>query len=700
MYTYQFTIDNTVYNVDGGQLTINRNGIELAAMLIAPIIDDHETAISKWSQQDSDHYVAEVAQDTQVHFAVKHGRPCYWMQTTQRFVRRLTYFTQGVFYGGAWHSFIPDEWDRTWDCRRDVEVAASSNYMGPYNVDGSDGAGMTDPGDRPPSWIFNIPAHHCAFKGTDTQWLGICMPHPHAIGTVRYRMDRLRFSMTYEAVQASCEQGTCPIVYFESGFTEPYQLCQRHYALSESLGLTRKNASEDHPDWWSHSYYKSYDDQLRMEKSEGGFAGHQKLVDGELHSVVTAERIKQWHGLIEEKTGLAGKINLFFDQIYFHHYGGYDKVNVDLGGVQGFRELIDNYRDRGVHTGLYFHPYTCSKDADFFKQHPQACLATNSRGIEYRHGVSVGSSGSVYFDWTHPKTREFLLDTIEFLLSDKPGCLNADWLGINNTYGPDPRYYQFHDPDWGVGDLMQLKVQKLLYEKAKSIKPDCMVRRQSALAPFMEPYYDESELAEEWNGSTRAWWQRARIATRLIRNNITGFDAWFVTLTKAYEYFHGLAVVTVPATYASTHTIHPYMKYRLLEEKDLRRRKAGMLAYMNAPQRLSDDKHVELTDEDSFVTAWRKRTQGPLAGFYAALAISPRCQVTYSETQAIISASENRTADIPLPPNAKLDKVERVRHDGAIEKHEYEMLDEQTLRTHVEDAQSDTLYVQIRYTLH
>ena len=703
MDRFQIESAGVVYAIDGDRLVLRRGGTELADFRVAPILDGVPTAIAGWSALGDMHHVADLGGGDRLHFDVRLGAACLWLETDRAFLQSLTSLSDGRIGGDAWHSFIPDEWDRTWEIERDVEVCDASHFLGmnpddPYRDQRCDGAGMTDPGDLVPTWIFNIPAHHCAWRASGEEWIGVCLPGAHAIGPARYRMHRQRFSLTFEAVGTTCPEAPCPVLYFQTGLREPYELCDRHHALSEALGLTRTDAGRDHPAWWAHPYYKSYDDQLRTEKEEGGFQGHLKEVDGELRSVLTTQRIVEWHAAVEAKTGLHGRVNLMFDQIYFNHYGDYRLVNIDLGGAAGFRRTIDELQARGVHVGLYFHPFTCSKEARFFKEHPDACLATNRLGLDYQHGVMVGSSGSVYFDWTHPATRAYLLDTVRFLLSDGPGCLNADWLCINNTYGPDPRYYTFYDPTWGTGDCMQLKVQRLIYECAKSAKPHCLVRRQSALAPYMEPWYDEGQCCEEWNGSTRNWWRRARIASRLIRHNVIGSDAWFVTLTKAYEYFHGLAVTWVPATYASSHTIHPYLSYRPLKEKDYRRRRAGMQAYMNAPQWMSDTRRVDLTDADVFVTAWRRRTEGPLAGFYAALALSPRCQVTYAEDQALISASESRSADVPLPPGARLLAVERVGHDGTTAPHEHEVLDG-AVRTHVEDAASETMHVRLRYAL-
>jgi len=704
MNDVQIELGNYIYRVDGDRLSISRGTYLAAEFRIAPSLDGQLVEIESWSRKSGQHYCASLVSGGTLHLTVELNRLCLQLEAAQPFIRELTLLSDGRFAGNHWHSFVPDEWDRTWDSRRDIAIAASSCYIG-MNVDDKgagfepDGAGMTDPGDLVPTWIFNVPAHMAAFQVNDEEWAGICMPLPHAIGAVRYDMDRERFRLRVDTVQASCPENGCPKIYFETGLSDPYQLCDRHYALSEQLGLTRGRVTADHPAWWGHPYYKSYDDQLRMEQEEGGYVGHFKEVDGKQVSALTAERFKNWHAAVEEKTDLVGRVNTFFDQVYFARYGDYREINPELGGVDGFRAMIDEWRSRGVHTGLYFHLYTISKDSDFYKQHPEACLEPNSPDIVYTHGVQIGSAGVTFLDWTHPAARQFMLNNVTFLLSDKPGCLNADWLAINNNVGPDPRWYEFHDPDWGTGDLMQRKVQQLVYEHAKSIKSDCLVRRQSAMAPYMEPYYDEAQLCEEWNGSTDAWWRRARIATRLIRHNIVGFDPWFVTLTKGYEYYQGLAAVCVPATEASSHAIHPYVYHRPLKEKDYRRRKAGMQAYMNAPQSISDDKHVELTSEGAFVTAWRKYTEGPLTGFYAALAISPRGLVTFSPTQALISAAESRTADIPLPPNARLVSVDRVQHDGGVQEHAHELIDGPAVRLHVEDAAGPTMHVRIRYEL-
>ena len=294
-----------------------------------------------------------------------------------------------------------------------------------------------------------------------------------------------------------------------------------------------------------------------------------------------------------------------------------------------------------------------------------------------------------------------MLDQVEWILSDKSGCLNADWLLINNNRAVDPRDWSFHDPDWGIGDLMSMKATKLVYEHAKRIKPDCCVRRQSPGDPYMQPWCDEANMCEEWNGQSTAWYRRSHIATRVLDNVIFHTDAWFVTLTKLAEYYFALAVFCPPEIESVRHAIHPYMYWREMRPKDYRRIRAGVQAYNNAPVVKGDGCRVNYSVGEQ-PEIWRKRSRGKLAGWYAALALHKRAFVTYSEQEARIAASQERRATVPLPPGAALKAVEAVPHEGEPRPYEYERttLDgEPAIRLWVPDAGGETMYVRVQYDL-
>ena len=227
-----------------------------------------------------------------------------------------------------------------------------------------------------------------------------------------------------------------------------------------------------------------------------------------------------------------------------------------------------------------------------------------------------------------------------------------------------------------------------------------MVRRQSPIDAYMQPFCDRVNMCEHWNGRMDELYSRGRLATRMLRDVIFEADAWFLTITKGYDYYHGFSAWTAPETESVDHTIHPYCYYRELAEKDQKRRRAGMLAYMNAPVNRTDQCSCEWDPATKTASQWRRRTHGPLAGFYAGLAISRRCLVTYSESKAVIGSSESRTAAIPLPPAAEVVRVEQVDHDGSSRQLVYapvQTSDGPGLELYIEDAAGRVMHTVIRY---
>jgi hypothetical protein len=487
-----------------------------------------------------------------------------------------------------------------------------------------------------------------------------------------------------------------PHVYFAPGIPDPYDVVDVHREISDSLGLTVEK-SPRHPAWWSQPHYKLWDELAR----------HQDLrtftfdEDGRPHTVLTTGNVTRWLDRVREHTRIHD-LNLFFDQVYFHKYGEMRVID-ELGGNEGFRALIDRLRGEGTRVALYLHLYCVSEDLDFVRENPDA-VAKHKTDPDYSHdhGVSVGKAGLQLLDWTHPEGRRFMRRWVEFILSDKPGCLNADWLALNNNVGVDPRHFDFHDPDWGIGDLQQKKVTELIYGWAKEIKPDCMVRRQSPMDAYMQPFCDRANMCEHWNGRMDEVYARGRIATRMLRDVIFEADAWFLTITKGYDYYHGFSAWTAPETESVDHTIHPYCTYRELADKDQRRRRAGMLAYMNAPANRTDLCRCEWDPATKQAVQWRKRTHGKLSGFYAGLALSKRCLVTYSESKAVIGSSESRMARVPLPPGATVTGVEQLLHDGTtrpLDSAAVSTPDGPGLELHVEDAAGEVMHTVIHYSL-
>jgi hypothetical protein len=150
---------------------------------------------------------------------------------------------------------------------------------------------------------------------------------------------------------------------------------------------------------------------------------------------------------------------MVLEQGAYRCYGDYRPIDT-MGSVDGFRQMVDNLREENVRVAYYIHPFLTNTRVDFYREHPEAFCKPKDPDHRTRYGLEHGDSSPRFelVDWTHPVGREHMLNQVEMLISDGPGCLNCDWLRSNQWKSPDPRVFDFHDPDWGIGDLMTMKV--------------------------------------------------------------------------------------------------------------------------------------------------------------------------------------------------------------------------------------------------
>ena len=123
---------------------------------------------------------------------------------------------------------------------------------------------------------------------------------------------------------------------------------------------------------------------------------------------------------------------------------------------------------------------------------------------------------------------------------------------------------------------------------------------------------------------------------------------------------------------------------------------------MNAPCNRSDECHVDCR-QGRPLEIWRKRTRGPLAGWYASIALHKRAFVTYSETEARICASQQRRVTAPIPPGATIQSVQAVPHgDNEPFDYEHETVPHDgghAIRLWVPDSGGEIMYISVKYGL-
>ena len=685
-----------VFRVEEQQLIIAAAGQPVVRLCLAPAVDGKVLSAGPWEPVDADHITSKVAGLGSVHVGLRYGYPAYWVETDREHFDLITYFPDSPFEGLSWHAFSDDEDDRDFDADLDAATVVSSNYAYFHadqdRRDPAAATGLDCPADWAPGWIWNVPVRAIAMQAP-SGWLGLSVPGPLPVGFTRFRMQRRKFCMPFEILRPGCDGGQMPVVYLAPGLSRAEDVLDIQREITGKMGLLKPRHGAQ-PGWWSAPFYKCVGEVFRRND-------WRVLVpdeNGDLHTNLTSDNLCDWARRVKESVR-SPELNVEFDQVYFPCYGEYTPLD-ELGGIDGMRHTIDALREEGIHVGLYIHLYLISSASGVYQRRPDVVCKQSDPEFVMIHGVPVGSQQTLHIlDWTHPGARDEMMEIIRFLISDEPGCLNADWLAINNNMGIDLREFELHDPRWGIGDLMTMKVRKMVYEQVKQVKPHALVKSQSAADCYMQPYTDRLNAPEHWRSRTDIWYKRGRIVTRTHPTHVLHSScAWTMTRYKYNEYYIGILAWQVPELDAVTHTMYLRgLDFKELREKDFRRRRAGIQCYLNAPANLTHRAHVDWHDFNH-VTAWRKYTEGPLAGFYASLALSPRCLVTYSATRAVAAASESRLITMPLPPDVRVSAVEAVPHEGDPRPHEYGVTDDGRLRMHVADAAGDIMLYRISYT--
>ena len=693
------------YRVERGRLRLLHDGAEQVTLPLAPRCGTRRHLLGAWRQHDAQHFEATVDGLGTAHLAVREGHVAFWMTTAADEFRRLTYFPGTTFRGTQWQSYVSDGWDRLWDRDCDQEVGVSSAYRDMINVFGAEVGGMKDPRDRPPTYVWNMPPRAFSLK-TAAGYVGVSIPGPVPVGVTRLSMRNRRFSLTFEPVRPACVAGLTPVVYLVTGLKGAYDVLDVHRRISRRLGwMVRK--SGDHPGWWTRPCYKASVEYIRRwQQSDRGipWTEHDDAIKRRHMQVITAANLRGWAYQVKDCLQI-DEMNVMFEQGIFRIYGDYTPVPT-LGGTAGFRALVDEFRSRGIHVCHYIHPFMVNAKNDYFQTHPEALCQPLDRKTELFYNTEHlydADPKLALLDWTHPCGRVYLLRQVEYILSSRDGCLDCDWLRSNHWRAPDPRHYRFHDPDWGIGDLMSFKAQKLLYEHAKRVKPHCCVSKACFAEPYIQPYADVNLLCEDHTPWTDSWYERGDMATRLLRDMIYVTDPWQNSVTKSVEYYMAMAAWCTNEVTEVDHIVHPYGVFFPMKPRDRNRRRAGVHTQANAPLHATDRIHVQRpARKGDAPVIWRKRTRGPLRGWYAALALGRRAFVSYSATEARIAASETRFVQVPLPPQATVETVEMVPHQGPAVKHASRCVRTgaaAAIELKVDDCGGKPMYYRIAYRL-
>ena len=629
----------------------------------------------------------------------------YAIETSVDFFESITYFPNASITSDFWQTFQFLEHDRLWSADQNTTVDIGSSIE--QAVTGPDHGGLLDPADIADNWLPSVPPRVASFRIDRDEWLGLSVPGPLPVAATRFIWRDGRFSLEFEHLRPGCEGGEMPRVHLVFGLSEAEDVLTAHAELTRAMGLYREH--DDDPGWWGQPSWGLLDEMLTVDDPD---KSDMSVQPPEVRPL-TPELIKKWARRVEEITGV-GEFLIVFDQVYFARYGEYEPIP-PLGGTAGFRQLIQDLRDNGKRVGLYFNPSTVDIETPALRENPEWFADRLGEGDSHR-GIppTRPDMECKSIDWTHPGARKYMEGRVHYLLSDDPDCLGADWLCVHNTRTTDPRGYKLHDPDWGVGDLATHKLRAVIYQAAKRAKPDAMVRFIT-VDSSAQPYVDRAYINEDWTPTCDNWWRMARIVTRTLPGTLLDVCPWFVSMTKAKDFWMVAPAFGVACNYALSCFVgmgRAAHRFRPTREKDRRRWAASWQAYVNAPMTADQRRRLNyrpgLDIREGEVDAWRKYVSGPLAGFYAARTFGRRCYATFSTSEARLVSTEDRWVNLPLPAGAGGLEVQEVRHDGTERDWPYEKCEipeqpgeaaSKGVRLLAKDCGGEGLYYRVRYTL-
>ena len=620
------------------------------------------------------------------------GYVTYTVETGQKHFERLTYFPDGELDGDLWHSFVWAQRDRAWEICEDVEVRLGDTR--PDIVDPREGV-IVDPGDMPCYWPGRGCPRVCAAHHPAAGWWGLCIPGPLPVCDTWFQMQRRQFQIRFDCLRPGCEDGFMPTAVFVLPLrdpADPYSVMGPVWDLNAPWRLL---AGRDYPKSRFEGLAMCHPWEAMQHAAGNAFAA--AIPPAEVGSPMNSEFLL---GLLRDLVAIEPRLKWHFPlpQGWFRNIGDY-AVGANFGGEQGFRELADAFRQGGHLLTIHARLHHFNDRSEVGRAHPDwTARLRPGKPKPYWSANEEYEGVSEIMDVTRAEVREQLKSQVRRFLSADPGMLNMDGVQATGDHWPSALDYELADNDYGVGDLLAYKVNRELLLHGKAIKPDAFLcGTNNALYGLTE---DASTMEDHLPIPIHTV-QQLRLITSLYPDYQLHVASYCTTRTKSLTVWPlstalGRPEIDNPRAFSNPHLNADWIE---LDEAYRRRLAAVLYAYANSP-RTADTVNVPVRVEGEGlrleVQAARKRTAGPLAGFYGALSRGSRIVVTYSESRAVVAATQSKTVTLPLPPGTAPESVVGVCHDGTETPHEYRM-EAAGVTLHAPDAAGDVKVVEVRY---
>lgn len=537
---------------------------------------------------------------------------------------------------------------------------------------------------RSDSGRFIIPPYVAAFGGHS--WWGIgTLEVPESEDGLLFEFEEGRLTLPFRycggLVLKPGRKAQLPAVAFTFG-READEVLKEYISL-----LRRRNAIPDMrewTDWWSGPIYCTIGDQIY----------HDMIETGQLREVGGVNLLTESFTRMCFDTMAAKNIPWRMAILDAGWMDGVATWRPNVARFPDLRRFIDECHAEGKHILLWICPF----DTELLGKREDGFIA------EHRDWLVDPDSSTPHLDYSHPGTREYMEEVVRLLLSDEEGCLNADGFKVDFYYHVPPADGNYYDPSWPKGEKLVHRVLQFLYDSAKKVKPDCFIEG-SAANPFFNDTQDACRLNDDTTNNPRIYPLRAHV-TNLAGASVPDTDDWwsyaqyFVPMTMQKSVFGIPALYAVRYRGEQGHMLNGYGGVAPggipvpIAEEDYRRVSAVLQVYEHSPIDNRQERHIDL-DRGQM---WRKYTDGPLAGFYAALLLGDNHGIAcYKGNEVRIAAIADRRLSIPLPEGALVEEIVCIDAHGE-RNTAFEMVGGAAL-FEAEDAGREGVMYRLRFTM-
>lgn len=307
--------------------------------------------------------------------------------------------------------------------------------------------------------------------------------------TYRYEGDEAVFCADYmEYTRAEGEYHLPDVVFLEG--VDRYDVLRKYAGFHREKGYLPKPKQKEGCDWWEMPILCGWGDQWTVAASGGSSAWDEEAVAGAekkndtmsiFDRAIALSREDFYRELLkrmEEKEIPFG--TLILDCKWQKTFGN---MEADPQRWPDLRRFIDEMHGRGKKVLLWLNFYS-------------------EEGLPEEECILSGTGKRLCLDPTHPAVEKRTQEVMRRVLSDEPGCYNADGFKVDFVHFPKERGMRLYRPEIAGIELIKLRAGQI-YEEAKKIKPEALITSQH-VHPYFADEMDMMRIGDYYAGSNRA----------------------------------------------------------------------------------------------------------------------------------------------------------------------------------------------------